>query len=111
MGICALLALIGLMVISILYIKHVKGAILFGIVITWGLGMICQALGIYVPNAEAGFYSLYPAWGITDFTAISKTFGQCFNVDFSSIRIFDFIAILRILPTGIVYIAWSEELV
>lgn len=94
MGICALLALIGLMVISILYIKHVKGAILFGIVITWGLGMICQALGIYVPNAEAGFYSLYPAWGITDFTAISKTFGQCFNVDFSSIRIFDFIAIL-----------------
>ena len=94
MGICALLALIGLMVISILYIKHVKGAILFGIVITWGLGMICQALGIYVPNAEAGFYSLYPAWGITDFTAISKTFGQCFNVDVSSIRIFDFIAIL-----------------
>ena len=58
-GICALLALIGLFVIAIMYIKNVKGAILFGIVITWVLGMICQAAGIYVPDAEAGFYSLY----------------------------------------------------
>ena len=41
-GICALLAVIGLLVTSILHIRKVKGAILFGIVITWGLGMICQ---------------------------------------------------------------------
>ncbi len=38
-----------------MYIKNVKGAILFGIVITWVLGMLCQAAGIYVPDAEAGF--------------------------------------------------------
>lgn len=93
-GISALLALIGLMVIAILYVKHVKGAILIGIVVTWGLGMICQAAGIYVPNAELGYYSLYPAWGITDLTAIGNTFGQCFTADMSSVRIFDFVVIL-----------------
>lgn len=93
-GISALLALIGLMVIAILYVKHVKGAILFGIVITWILGIICQAIGIYVPNPELGYYSLYPAWGFTDLTAISKTFGQCFTADMSSVKIFDFVVIL-----------------
>lgn len=93
-GISALLALIGLMVIAILYVKHVKGAILIGIVVTWGLGMICQAAGIYVPNAELGYYSLYPAWGLTDLTAIGNTFGQCFTADMSSVRIFDFVVIL-----------------
>lgn len=93
-GISALLALIGLMVIAILYVKHVKGAILFGIVITWVLGIICQAAGIYVPNPELGYYSLYPAWGFTDLTAIGKTFGQCFTADMSSVKIFDFVVIL-----------------
>lgn len=93
-GICALLALIGLMLIAIMHIKRVKGSILFGILITWVLGIICQAAGIYVPDAENGFYSLYPVWGFTDFTAIKNTFGQCFKADFSTIKIFDFIAIL-----------------
>ena len=93
-GICALLALIGLFVIAIMYIKNVKGAILFGIVITWVLGMLCQAAGIYVPDAEAGFYSLYPALGFTDLTAIGQTFGQCFKLDFSNVRVYDFIAVV-----------------
>lgn len=93
-GICALLALIGLMVISILYVKKVKGAILFGIIITWVLGMICQALGIYVVDVEVGYYSLYPAWGFTDITAIGNTFGQCFKADMSVVRVFDFIVIM-----------------
>lgn len=93
-GICALLALIGLMVTAILYIKKVKGSILFGIIVTWVLGMLCQAVGIYVPDAENGFYSLYPAWGFTDLTAIKHTFGQCFRADFSTIKVFDFIVIL-----------------
>ena len=93
-GICALLALIGLMITAILYIRHIKGAMLIGIVATWILGMLCQAVGIYVPNAETGYYSLYPAWGLTDLTALGSTFGACFTADFSSVRIFDFIVIL-----------------
>ncbi len=94
MGICAVLSLVGLFVTAILYIKNVKGSIFFGIIITWVLGMLMQACGVYVPDAEAGFYSLYPAWGFTDLTAIKETFGQCFTADFSNVHVFDFIVIL-----------------
>ena len=37
-----------------------KGNILWGILITWGLGVICQFAGLYVPNPDLGFYSLLP---------------------------------------------------
>lgn len=93
-GISALLALIGLMLTAILYVKQVKGSILIGIIATWLLGMLCQLLGIYVPDAEAGYYSLYPTLAFTDFTAIGKTFGQCFKADFTGVKISNFIAIL-----------------
>lgn len=59
-GIGALLALIGLTIIVILMVQGTKSAIVVGILVTWGLGMLCQALGFYVPDAEAGYYSLYP---------------------------------------------------
>ena len=61
-GICALLALVGLFITAVLYIHQVKGAILFGILLTWIIGMACQGVGLYVPDAEAGFYSLFPAY-------------------------------------------------
>lgn len=93
-GICAVLALIGLIITVILYVKGIKGSILIGIIATWILGMICEALGVYVVDAESGFYSLYPALGMTDFSSIGKTFGQCFTGDFGGVRIFDFIVIL-----------------
>lgn len=93
-GISALLALIGLMITAVLYIKHVKGSILIGIVATWLLGMLCQLVGIYVPDAAAGYYSLYPSLQITDFSAIGETFGQCFKADFSGVNIGNFIMIL-----------------
>lgn len=94
-GICALLAVVGLLVTAILYIRKVKGAILFGIVITWGLGMICQVAGIYVPNPEMGAYSLFPAGIISfDFSALGKTFGQCFQIDFSGVGVFNFIVVV-----------------
>lgn len=59
-GITVLLAIIGVMITAILVIKKVKGNILWGILITWVLGIICQVSGLYVPNAEIGFYSLLP---------------------------------------------------
>lgn len=46
-GICAVLALVGLLLTVVLYIKGVKGSILIGIVATWLLGMIMQAAGVY----------------------------------------------------------------
>ncbi|MQN01676.1 MAG: NCS2 family permease [Lachnospiraceae bacterium] len=78
-GSFALLALIGLMVISILYIRGITGAVLYGIIITWIIGMIFQAVGIYVPNPEKGFYSVFPTAVFTDFSKFGNTFGQCFK--------------------------------
>ena len=94
-GVCALLAVIGLLITAILYIRKVNGSILIGIVVTWGLGMLCQVAGIYVPNPEMGAYSLFPT-GImsVDFSSLGETFGQCFNVDFSAVGIFNFIVIV-----------------
>ena len=94
LGICALLAIIGTLLIAVLYTRNVKGSILIGIIVTWILGMICQAVGIYKVDVEAGFYSLYPTFAITDFSAISKTFGQCFVGDFSNINIANFVVVL-----------------
>jgi len=94
-GICALLAVIGLLITAILYIRNVNGAILIGIIVTWGLGMICQVVGIYVPNPEVGAYSLFPAGVMSaDFSALGETFGQCFKIDFSEIGIFNFIVVI-----------------
>lgn len=93
-GICAVLALIGLVITVVLYVKGIKGSILIGILATWVLGMICQATGIYTVDAEAGFYSLYPTFALTDFSSIGQTFGQCFKADFNGVRVFDFIVIL-----------------
>ncbi|MBQ3160991.1 MAG: NCS2 family permease [Oscillospiraceae bacterium] len=93
-GISALLAVIGTLATAIMYIKGFKGAILFGILGTWVLGMICQLVGIYVPDAAAGYYSLFPAIGMTDFSALGETFGQCFNVDMNGVGIFNFIVVI-----------------
>ncbi|MCM1496786.1 MAG: NCS2 family permease [Bacteroides sp.] len=59
-GITVLLAIIGVIITAILVVKDVKGNILWGILITWVLGMLCQLIGLYVPNPELGFYSLFP---------------------------------------------------
>ena len=93
-GISALLAIVGTIITAILYIKNVKGSILIGIVATWLIGMLCQVAGIYVPDAAAGFYSLYPTFALTDFSKLGETFGQCFNVDFSNVGIFNFIVVI-----------------
>lgn len=93
-GITALLALIGTVFTAILYIKNINGAILIGIIGTWLMGILCQLMGIYVPDIANGYYSLLPTIALTDFSKLGETFGQCFNVDFSSVSIFNFIVII-----------------
>ena len=94
-GICALLAVIGLLATAILHIRKVKGAILFGIILTWGMGMLCQLAGIYVPDPAVGAYSLFPAAIMSmDFSALGKTFGQCFQLDFKAVGLFNFIVVV-----------------
>ena len=94
-GITALLAIIGVIITAYLVIKKVKGDIFIGIIITWALGMICQAIGIYVPNPEAGWYSLYPNFSAGwDFASLGETFGAVFKADFSEIGIANFIVVM-----------------
>lgn len=92
-GICALLALLGLLLTSILYIRNVRGAIIIGILGTWAIGVVCQLVGIYVPDNET-YYSLFPHFAMTDFSAINDTFAQCFHVDFANVGIFNFVMIV-----------------
>ena len=93
-GISALLALIGLFLTAILYVKNVKGSILIGIIGTWVLGIICELVGLYVPTPDAGYYTLIPSFALTDFTKLGETVGQCFNVDFDGVGIFNFVVIV-----------------
>lgn len=88
-GVCALLALIGLLIISILYVKKVKGAILIGIFATWFLGIIAQLTGLYTG------LSVLPVWSDFNIAAIGKTFGQCFTAEaFANFNVLDFFAIM-----------------
>ncbi len=91
----AVLALLGVLITAILLVRQVKGGILWGILITWALGIACELLGIYVPDAAAGMYSTIPTAIVSlDFSALGNTFGQVFRVDFSSIHILDFLVVL-----------------
>ena len=91
-GITVLLALIGIVITAVLLVKNVKGSILFGILSTWILGIICQLTGIYVPDYEAGFYSLLPDFsnGIS-IPGMAPTF---MHIDFSGIFTLDFAIIM-----------------
>lgn len=94
-GVGALLALVGVLIMGILIVKNVKGNILLGILITWVLGIICELVGFYVPNPELGMYSVIPSSFVSfDFSSIGLTFGQVFRADFSSVRILDFITVI-----------------
>ena len=88
-GVCALLALIGLIIISVLYVKTVKGAILIGIFATWFLGIIAQLTGLYTG------LSVLPVWSDFNIAAIGQTFGKCFTAEaFANFNVLDFFAIM-----------------
>ena len=91
-GITVLLALIGILVTAVLLAKDVKGSILWGILITWVLGIICQLTHLYVPNADIGYYSLLPDFsnGIS-VPSMAPTF---MKMDFSIIFSLDFVVIM-----------------
>ncbi|WP_446423859.1 NCS2 family permease [Mailhella sp.] len=93
-GICTLLTIAGIFITAVLYIKQVRGSILFGILLTWILGILCQLMGIYVPDPSTGFFSLLPRFELTDFSKLGLTFGQCFQFDMSGVDTFNFIVII-----------------
>lgn len=94
-GVGAILALIGVLITGILLVKKVKGGILYGILLTWALGIVCELTGIYIPNPDAGMYSVIPTQFISfDFSALGNTFGQVFKVDFSNVGWMNFFTVM-----------------
>ncbi len=63
------LALVGLLIIGILQNYKIPGGILLGILITWVLGIVAELIGWYVPNADAGVYSVIPTFSMNAFSA------------------------------------------
>lgn len=80
------LALIGLIVIGLMMYYNVKGAILWGILITWVLGIGAELIGWYVPDGVNSFSLIPHITGISDFV---PNFGaladNAFKFDFSYI--------------------------
>ncbi len=111
MGITVLLALFGILITAVLMVKKVKGNILWGILITWGLGILCELVGLYNPGvvladtlqvvdpttvkegtAVYEFYSLIPDFsnGIN----IPSLSPILFKLDFSRALSLDFIIVV-----------------
>lgn len=91
-GITVVLALVGILITGILVVRNVKGSILWGILITWGIGIVCQLTGLYVPDAALGMYSLIPDFsGGFSIPSLAPTF---MKMDFSRLFSLDFLVVM-----------------
>ncbi len=88
-----ILAVVGLIIVAVLYHFNVTGYILIGILATWILGMIAQVIGWYQVDIEAGVYSLFPDFSGNSFLPAAPT---VFAFDFAWIadNIIQFIVIV-----------------
>ena len=82
-GICAILAIIGTLITAWGIHRKIRGSILFGILITWILGIIAQLIGLYVVDPAIGCFSLLPSFSLTTFVnsynEFTTIFGSLFN--------------------------------
>lgn len=89
------LCLIGILVIAVMNHYNVKGSILWGILITWVLGIIAQLTGWYVVDPDAGATSLIPSLSASSFIppSISSTFCK-FNFAWIGSHVSEFVVIV-----------------
>ena len=74
------LSLLGLMIIVVLDHYKIKGAVLWGVLITWGIGIIAELTGFYIVDPAAGQPSLIPDFTNTfNFSGLGET---AFKFDF-----------------------------
>ena len=85
------LALLGTIITMIFVIKKIKGALLWGILATYVLGILCQLAGLYTVNPEAGMYSLIPSGIISAPPSLAPI---AMKMDFSFVFSFDFAVIV-----------------
>ncbi len=87
------LAFFGIIITAYLAHKGISGAILFGILITWGLGMIAELIGWYVPDAAAGLPSVFPNFSLENFVPATPYF-LSFNFDWIGGNFIKFLVIV-----------------
>ena len=88
------LALFGFLLIVILAHFKVKGAVLYGIILTWLCGIGAQAIGWYDADPATGAYSLIPSFhDAFGFSGLAETAFK-FNFSWAVEHIFQFIAIV-----------------
>ena len=94
-GVPVVLAIVGILFTAILIAKKVRGNILWGIVFTWVLGIICELTGVYVPDPSAGAFSTLPdlSNGLASFIPASMD-PILFQLDFSQLATFNFVVVL-----------------
>ncbi|WP_444310543.1 NCS2 family permease, partial [Megasphaera sp.] len=94
-GITVLLAMIGIVFTAVLMVKKVRGNILWGILFTWLLAILCELTGLYVPNPAMKMFSVIPdlSGGAAAFApaSLSPIFGQ---LDFSRVFSLDFLVVM-----------------
>ncbi|NBH72908.1 NCS2 family permease [Clostridiaceae bacterium] len=91
-GITVLLALLGILITGILLIKKVKGNILWGILITWVLGILCQAAGLYKINPDLGCFSLLPDF--SNGISVPSLAPTLMQMDFKGVLTLDFFVVM-----------------
>ena len=82
-GVCAILALVGTLFTGWFVHKGIRGGILLGILLTWGLGIISELCGLYVIDPELKCFSLLPKFNLDTFTQSFKEYSALFGTLFN----------------------------
>ena len=94
-GITVVLAILGILLTGIMMAKDVKGSILWGILITWLMGVVCELTGLYIPNPKLGAFSVLPnlSAGVASFLPADPS-PIFFQLDFSKFASLDFLVVI-----------------
>ena len=94
-GITVVLSLIGVLFTAVLMERKVRGNILWGILFTWILGVICELTGLYVPDPAQHMFSVIPDFsaGAAAFmpASMAPIFGK---IDFTNMLTLDFFVVM-----------------
>lgn len=90
-GVYVVLAFLGVLLMSWLMYKNVRGGILIGMLLLWGLGILLELCGIYVPAPENGYFSMIPGAIISMPASLAPT---AFKLDFSFVQTMDFVVVM-----------------
>lgn len=87
--------MLGILFTAILMVKKVRGSILWGILGTWIVAVVCELTGLYVPNPELKMFSVLPdiSAGTAAFMPASLAPIFC-QLDFSNIFSMDFLVVM-----------------